>query len=124
MSRDVIRLMQALFLPGHGCGGAWSPAADLYRTADGWLVKFDLAGVRPEDVRVRAEGRRLSVSGSRRDGCLTEGCRHYHLEIAYSHFERCLELPCDLARCDIATDFRDGMLHVRVRLEKSNGDRE
>ena len=25
----------------------WEPAADLYRTAEGWVVKVELAGVRP-----------------------------------------------------------------------------
>ena len=118
MSRDVIRLMQALFSPQHGCGGAaWCPAADLYRTATGWLVKLDLAGVRPEDVGVRVEGRRLSVSGCRRDVALSEGCSHYRLEIAYSHFERSLELPCELESCDITSDYRNGMLHIYVRTE-------
>src|SRR5205823_4518883 len=96
MSRDVIRLMQALFLPGHGCGEtAWCPAADLYRTPSGWLVKLDLAGVRPEDVRVQAQGRRLTVSGCRRDCTLTEGTSHYHMEISYSRFQRSFDLPCD-----------------------------
>jgi len=119
MSRDVIRLMQALFAPQHGCGGAaWCPAADLYRTATGWLVKIDLAGVRLEDVCVQIQDRRLSVSGCRRDCTLSEGCSHYRMEIAYSHFERSFELPCDLERCDVATDYRDGMLHVYVRTEK------
>jgi HSP20 family protein len=118
MSRDVIRLMQALFTRGQDCGdAAWCPAADLYRTPSGWLVKFDLAGVRPEDVHVRAEGGRLTVSGSRRDCCLEEGCSYYRMEIAYSHFQRSLELPCELSRCRITTDYRAGMLHVHIITE-------
>jgi HSP20 family protein len=120
MSRDIIRLMQALFLPAHGCSEAtWCPAADLYRTSSGWLVKFDLAGVRPEDVRLQFEGRRLTVSGTRRDCTLTEGCRHYHMEIAYSHFERTLELPGEVDRAHITTEYRDGMLHVHIETEKT-----
>jgi HSP20 family protein len=118
MSRDVIRLMQALFpQSAQGCAGAWCPAADLYRTRAGWLVKLDLAGVRPEDVRIWVEARRLSVSGCRRDCTLSEDCSHYHLEIAYSHFERHFELPDELDAASISTDYRDGMLHVHVRKE-------
>ena len=120
MSRDVIRLMQALFTRGQDCGDAvWCPAADLYRTPSGWLVKLDLAGVRPEDIRVRAEGRHLTVSGSRRDYCLENGCSYYRMEIAYSHFQRSLELPCDLSRCRITTDYRAGMLHVHITVERN-----
>src|SRR5262245_11168797 len=116
MSRDMIRLMQALFLPGlQSCGEVgWCPAADVYRTGDGWLVKFELAGVRPEDMQVTAGGRVLTVSGRRRDCALTAGYVQYQMEIAYSYFERSLELPCNLDHCGIATDYRDGMLHISI----------
>jgi HSP20 family molecular chaperone IbpA len=39
------------------------------------------------------------------------------LEIAYSRFERSLDLPCNLQRAAIATDYRDGMLLVHVHTE-------
>src|SRR5205807_3254442 len=96
MPKDLIRLMHALFLPGTRCGDApWEPAADVYRTRHGWIVKFDLAGVRPDDIELTALGNTLSVRGVRRDHVREEGCCHYRMEIAYSRFERTLELPCD-----------------------------
>ena len=36
------------------------------------------------------------------------------MEIAYSHFERALELPDDLERVRVVTEFRNGMLLVRI----------
>jgi HSP20 family molecular chaperone IbpA len=39
------------------------------------------------------------------------------MEIAYSDFERSLELPCDLGRADITTEYRDGILLVRIATE-------
>jgi HSP20 family protein len=115
MPKDLIRLMQALFLPGATCSSApWAPAADVYRTRRGWLVKFDLAGVRPEDIALTAAGNALTVRGVRRDWVPDEGCRHYRMEIAYNRFERTLELPCDVGRADVSTDYRDGMLLVNI----------
>jgi len=116
MSRDMIRLMQALFLPGvQPCTEAgWCPAADIYRTPAGWLVKLELAGVRPEDMRVTADRSVLSVTGCRRDCTLSEGCCQYQMEIAYSYFERSLELPCNLDNCGITTSYHDGMLHIHI----------
>jgi HSP20 family protein len=111
--------MHALFWPAAGTfrHRAWRPSADVYRTPRGWLVKLDLAGVRPEDVTVRAEGTHLLVRGARRD-CLTEeGCNYYRLEIAYSKFERRVVLPCGLQSAAITTTFRDGMLLVHVETE-------
>src|SRR5262245_5687253 len=98
MAGDLIRFMQSLFLPGAKAlhGERWRPSADVYRTQHGWLLKFDLAGVRPEDVEVKVCGSRLLVRGTRRDSCVDESCHCYHMEIAYSQFERSLELPYDL----------------------------
>jgi HSP20 family protein len=116
MSRDLIRLMQALFLPAaETCREApWCPNTDVCRTSDGWLVKFELAGVRPDDIDLQVFARRMTVRGVRRDSASSEGCVYYQMEIAYSHFERSLELPCDLKQADIRTDYRDGMLLVRI----------
>jgi HSP20 family protein len=116
MARDTIRRV-SLFLPAGVATppSEWRPLADLYRTRDGWLVKFDLAGVRPEDVELFLVGRTLVVRGSRRDCCVEEGASHYRMEIAYSHFERRVELPAETAGYSLETQFRDGMLLVRVR---------
>jgi HSP20 family protein len=129
MSKDLIRLMHALFLPGaEACQETpWQPLMDVYRTANGWLVKFELAGVRAEDIDLQVLGGRMVVRGVRRDRLREEAQKsgqpspvHYRMEIAYSRFERSLELPCDLKRADIITEYRDGLLLVRVtpRTEK------
>jgi HSP20 family molecular chaperone IbpA len=95
----------------------WRPAADLYRTRTGWLAKFDLAGVRPEDIRLEAEGHILRVQGIRRDYALEEGCHYHRLEIAYSHFERQVEFPISLEEASITTEYQAGMLLVRIQTE-------
>ena len=96
-------------------GQEWQPAVDIYRTASGWILKFDLAGVRMEDVHIHVNGRTVTVSGVRRD-CLMEdvGCRHYSMEITYSRFERSIELPDDLGSSRVGVEYRDGILFVRI----------
>jgi HSP20 family protein len=126
MSKDLIRLMQALFLPGvEACQDApWHPNTDVYRTGTGWLAKFELAGVRAEDIDLQVLGTKMTLRGVRRDAVLDAAQRggepspvHYRMEIAYSRFERTLELPCDLKRAEVSTEFRDGMLLVRITPE-------
>ncbi len=92
----------------------WQPAADVYRTERGWLVKFDLAGVRRNDVQLAIHGSDLTLTGCRRDELIEEGILHYRMEIAYSCFARTIEMPCDLARAEILTEMRDGMLLIRI----------
>jgi HSP20 family protein len=118
MSRDLIRLMQSFFPCGEAMREAvWQPSVDVYRTPKGWLLKFDLAGVRPEDVSLKVEGCRVTIQGVRRDWLTEEGCHYYRMEITYNHFERCVELPCDVEPASVATDYRHGMLLVHLITE-------
>lgn len=92
----------------------WRPLADVYRTRTGWLLKFDLAGVRMEDVCVGVSGSRITVSGIRRDWAVEDICCYYLMEIAYNKFERVIDLPCDLAEAQLGLELRDGLMLVRI----------
>lgn len=81
------------------------------------MLKFDLAGVRPQDVTVSISGRRVSVSGVRRDYALEEGSSYYAMEISYNRFERSLEMPVDLEEALVKLEARDGLLLVRMIIE-------
>jgi len=101
-------------------GRLWCPAADVYRTADGWIVKVDLAGIKPSDVEVTVDGDVLRVSGSRRDGTCGEGVSHYQLEITYSRFEKMIQFPRSIEHVQIERDYRDGLLTLRLREEQGH----
>ncbi len=51
------RYKHSMFFPANVLGEmVWHPAADIYRAPCGWLLKFDLAGVNPEDVAIAVQG--------------------------------------------------------------------
>jgi len=95
-------------------GRLWNPAADVYRTRDGWLVKVDLAGVRPDDVEITLDGPLLRISGLRRDSFCGEGVSHYQLEITYSRFEKIIQFPCSIEHATVERDYRDGLLVLHL----------
>lgn len=95
----------------------WRPAVDVYRTPEGWLLKFDLAGVPSTDVTIAVDDRRVHVRGIRRDRVPVPAVQ-YHMEIEYSRFERTIELPETLDPKTVITESRDGMLYVRVATRK------
>lgn len=99
----------------------WKPAVDLYRTARGWVIKCDLAGVALEDVTVESSGSQIRLRGVRRDRPLDPAWKPYSMEISYSGFERLLDLPCDLSHATIERECRDGMLLVHIKLGEVNG---
>jgi HSP20 family protein len=120
MAHDMIRLMQTMFLPAATLVNDvfWQPAVDIYRTPKGWLLKFDLAGVSPDDMDVTIEGPRLTVRGARRDWRQEEICSCYQMEITYSHFERTIELPESIQAARIEANHREGMLLIRIHREE------
>jgi len=99
-------------------GRLWCPAADVYRTQDGWIVKVDLAGIRPADIEITIDDKLLRISGSRRDGTCGEGVSHYQLEITYSRFEKMIQFPRSIAQASLERDYRDGLLILRLHEEK------
>jgi HSP20 family protein len=99
-------------------GRLWCPAADVYRTKEGWIVKVDLAGIKPADIEVKIDGPILRISGSRRDGTCGEGVSHYQLEITYSRFEKMIQFPRSIEHASIDRDYRDGLLILRLREEQ------
>ena len=118
MATDEVRFPHVLFLTAAPAPEpVWQPKADIYRMPDGWLVKMELAGVRPDDVQLATRGNMLCVQGMRRDPRVRE-CLHCHrLEIEYSRFERVLELPGLSESAEIGVSYQDGMLLIRIQTE-------
>jgi HSP20 family protein len=110
------RIWSCFFLPAVEARAllVWQPQVDVYRAPEGWVVKMDLAGVRPQDVSIAVRGSQLRVSGIRHDRIVEEGWSHYAMEIAYDRFERTIELPCNLEHARITVEGRDGMLLLRI----------
>ena len=106
--------MSSFIFPGARQVEAWQPAVDIYKTRCGWLLKFDLAGVRLDDVQVHVSRRAVTVAGVRRDRLEEAGCRHYSMEITYSRFSRTVELPEEVQGSDMSMEYRDGILQVRI----------
>src|ERR1044072_3882699 len=96
-------------------GRLWCPAADVYRTSDGWIVKIDLAGVSADDLEIRIEGSKLHVAGCRRDSFYGEGISYQQLEITYSRFEKELQFPCSIDGAALRRDYLDGLLIIYLR---------
>lgn len=119
MPQDRPKHVPVFFIPAaQACREAsWHPKADIYRTPDGWILKFDLAGVCPEDVTIEICGSTLTVAGARRDWVQTEGWSYYSMEISYSRFARRIQMPIHLEGAHIESEYRDGMFLLRVRIK-------
>ncbi len=100
-------------------GRLWRPAADVYQTNNGWIVKVELAGVSLEDLEIDIQGNTLYIAGCRRDTFYGEGISYQQMEITYSRFEKTLEFPCTIEGATIVQDYRDGLLIIQLHSGKT-----
>ncbi|MGI8812477.1 MAG: Hsp20/alpha crystallin family protein [Pyrinomonadaceae bacterium] len=96
-------------------GPLWLPAADVFQTPEGWLVKVELAGVSVEDVVIEVQGNVLAISGCRRDrSCAAAGFSYHQMEITYSTFEKTLTFPAQIEGARVEHNFENGLLIIRL----------
>lgn len=95
-------------------GQLWLPAADVYQTTEGWLVKVELAGVSVEDVEIDVQGNTLYIAGARKDRSCAVGHSFHQMEITYSRFEKTLTFPSVIEGAKVEHNFEDGILIIRL----------
>ena len=96
-------------------GRIWYPAADVYSTADGWLVKVELAGVSAEDIDIDVQGNTLYIAGCRKDKSCAVGMSYHQMEITYSRFEKTLQFPGSIEGAKVEHNFDNGLLIIHLK---------
>jgi HSP20 family protein len=93
---------------------AWVPRADVYETADGFVVTLELPGVEREEIEILVEGLYLRLSGARPEPPTRECMRWHQMEIAHGRFERVIALPQEADSEGITATYKDGFLVIQI----------
>ncbi len=96
-------------------GQLWYPAADVFQTPDGWVVKVELAGVSIEEIKIEIKGSVLFIAGCRKDHSCAAGVSYQQMEITYSNFEKTLKFPAPLDGVAIEHMIENGLLIIHLR---------
>lgn len=92
---------------------AFSPPANIFIGDEEMAVMVDLPGVDRESLRVKVEGRKLTIDGRRRVGPWQKA-RLRHIEWPYGDFSRTFLLPEDVDPTRISAELNEGILLLRV----------
>ena len=90
-----------------------SPPADVFETADAFVVKLDLPGASREGIRLTIEADTMSlqaIAGTRRP----EGAKVLFSEIGQKEFRRTFTLGDGIGRDRTEAEFADGVLTVTL----------
>ncbi len=100
-------------------GQDWAPPLDVYETADRYVVKAEVPGLRVEHIDVSFDGRTLTIAGEKTVEPADEAlhstiCR----ERRFGSFRRSVELPGEVEASGISAVCRNGVLEVSLPKEE------
>jgi HSP20 family protein len=93
----------------------WSPPADVFETADRFVIQIELPGVDEDDVEVQVEADQVTVRGQRLLKASTRPECFYRMERSYGPFSRSFRLSQDVDPDAVTARFRDGLLQLEAR---------
>jgi HSP20 family protein len=124
---EVNRLFDSFFSRGTLRGDSapsFTPAVDIEETADAFVVRTDLPGISPKDMKVSLMGDTLTIRGARRqDGATNEGGMR-HVERIRGTFERSFVLGAPVRGDGVKAQYQNGVLEIRVPKAEEAKQRE
>ncbi len=93
---------------------AWSPAVDIYETADAIVLTAELPGLRREDIEIQLRDNTLTLRGERKFEREVKDENYLRIERSYGAFQRAFSLPTVVQQEKIKAVFRDGVLEVTM----------
>ena len=96
----------------------WTPAIDVIRDKERIVVRADMPGIKPEDIKVHVEDDILTVSGEHEESTEHKEDDFIRRERRYGSFTRSLALPAGVDPDQIAAKSKHGVLEVTVPLPK------
>ena len=116
LTNRLSQMFEASNFPMPSSAGAWAPAVSVEETQDELILTAELPGVQPDDVDVEIENNILTIRGEKREERREEDeNRRYHVwERTYGVFQRSFTLPRTVRADQIAAEFKDGLLRIRM----------
>ncbi len=97
---------------------AWTPAIDVVREDGHLVVRADLPGIKPEEVKIEVEDEILTVSGEHQESTEEKDEHFVRRERRYGSFRRSMPLPAGVDPKKIEAKTHDGVVEVTIPLPK------
>jgi HSP20 family protein len=90
------------------------PAVDVFKRGGDLVVKLDLPGIDPKDVKVKLDEGLLTVTGERKADSEIKEEGYYRRESSYGLFERRMAVPKGITEAQIKAEYDNGVLMITM----------
>lgn len=94
--------------------GEWTPVLDFSETKEFFIVKMEVPGMDPKDIKISLQDHVLTMSGERKKVEEEKDERFYRLERSYGAFTRSIRLPMPVDEHKVNAIFKNGVLHISI----------
>ena len=99
--------------------GAWTPAVDIYETADRVIIRADLPGIEQKNIDLRIEENTLILRGERTFAKEENQEDFLRIERSYGSFQRTFRLPSSVDHDSVQASHDHGVLEVTLLKKES-----
>jgi HSP20 family protein len=92
----------------------WTPAVDIFETANDLVLRADLPDVELKDIDVRVENQTLTIAGERKFEQQDSVKGYHRIERSYGNFVRSFAVPNSFDTEHIGASFKNGVLTVSL----------
>lgn len=96
----------------------WTPAIDVVREDGHLVVRADLPGIKPEEVKIEVDDDILTVSGEHEETKEGKDKQYVRRERRYGSFSRSMRLPAGVDVKEIGAKTHNGIIEVTIPLPK------
>ena len=99
---------------GGGEPRAWRMAVDVVEADDKIVVRADVPGIKPEEVKIEVDDRVLTITADHEESTEEKGERFTRRERRRGSFRRSMPLPEGVKPEDVVATTKDGVLEVTI----------
>ena len=96
----------------------WAPSVDLVEEEDKLVLRADVPGIKPDEIKIEVEDDVLTISGEHSEEKEEKGKRFVRRERRSGSFSRSLTVPKGVKADDIEAECKDGVCKVTIPLPK------
>lgn len=93
-------------------------AINVYQTNKEIVIQSDMAGVKPEDLKISLHNDLLTIRCQRRDDTIIDDEDYFYKECSYGFFSRSIILPAEVDNHKVDAILENGIL--TITLQKTN----